>query len=170
MRLFAAVKPDKKTLDALVFMQEQMKKQGVYGSYAPLQNLHITVLFIGEYGMPGKALEAMKTVQFSPFETSVRGTGNFGDLYFADMKVSDNLFSYVRDLRAAFDEAGIPYDRKKFTPHITLLRRAGKPAARDLITVKSTQMTADRVYLMRSDRGERGMIYTAVGSVDAVKK
>ena len=165
MRLFVACKPDKKVLDALVFMQEQMKKQGVYGNYTPLSNLHITLSFIGEYDRPGKVLEAMKTVEFSPFDISVKGTGNFSDLYYAKMNVPDGLFTYVKDLRAAFDAAGIPYDKKKFTPHITLLRRANKPVTGN-ISSAGASMTADRVILMRSERGERGMIYSALGYVN----
>lgn len=168
MRLFIAVKPDRKTLDTLVMMQEKMKKQGVYGNYTSLQNLHITLAFIGDYDKPQKVLEAMKTVRFPPFELSVKGIGSFGELYFADMAVSDNLKEYVTDLRAALDKAGVPYDRKKFTPHITLLRRASKPVVRN-ISVQSEPMTADSVLLMRSDRGERGMIYTPVGSVSGEK-
>lgn len=163
MRLFAAIKPDSKTLAALALMQEQMKKQGVYGNYTPLSNIHITLSFIGEYGKPEKVLDAMKSVSFCPFELSLNGTGNFGDLYFAKMHVSDNLISYVKELRTAFDSAEIPYDKKKFTPHITLLRRGSKPPVMQNITVKPVTMTADRVYLMRSDRGCAGMIYTPLG-------
>ena len=142
-----------------------MKKQGVYGNYTPLSNLHLTLAFIGEYDRPGKVLEAMKNVPFSPFDLSVGGIGNFGDLYYAKMNVPDDLFSYVKDLRAAFEKAGIPYDKKRFTPHITLLRRANRPVDGN-ISAANTAVTADRVFLMRSDRGERGMIYTAVGSVN----
>ncbi len=163
MRLFVAVKPDNKTLYALSVIQEQMKRQGVRGNYSLCSNLHITLAFIGEYGDPVKVLDVMKTVKFSPFELSLHGTGNFNDLYFADMEISENMKAYVSALRAAFDKAGIPYDKKKFTPHITLLRRASKPVTRDIITVKNTRMTADRIYLMRSDRGENGMIYTPLG-------
>lgn len=163
MRLFVSVKPDNKTLYALSLMQEQMKKQGVRGNYSQSSNLHITLAFIGEYNDPSKALDVMKTVRFTPFTLTLCGVGNFDDLYFADIKISDNMKAYASALRAAFDRAGIPYDRKKFTPHITLLRRASKPVMRDIITVKNTKMTADRVYLMRSDRGENGMIYTPLG-------
>ncbi len=161
MRLFVAVKPDNKTLYALSLIQEQMKRQGVRGNYSPCSNLHITLAFIGEYGDPEKVLDVMKTVKFSPFELSLHGTGNFNDLYFVDMEISENMKAYVSALRVAFDKAGIPYDKKKFTPHITLLRRASKPVT--AVAVKNTRMTADRVYLMRSDRGENGMIYTPLG-------
>lgn len=65
------------------------------------------------------------------------------------------------------DAAGIPYDRKKFSPHITLIRKpecCGTDTAQDILAAltdtKEIRMTADHVSLMRSDRGEHGMIYT----------
>ena len=59
--------------------------------------------------------------------------------------------------------AQLQFDRKKFSPHITLLRRgAGRPA----IQVPDAVTEVDRVLLMRSDRGKQGMIYTEVGRID----
>ena len=165
MRLFIAIKPDNKTLLALTGIQEQIKKQGVYGNYTPYRNLHITLAFIGEYHDPKKALEAMKTVPFSPFAVSVKGIGSFGELHYADMEVSDDLKEYVKSLRSALDKAGIPYDKKSFTPHITLLRRASKPVSHN-ITVRPVSMTADSVILMKSERGDAGMIYSPLGYVN----
>lgn len=163
MRLFIAVKPDKKTLDSLISLQRQFKSQGVYGNYTPVSNLHITLAFIGEYQYPKKVTDAVKTVPFSPFELSVKGVGHFGELYYADVCVSENMKTYVKELRAALDQAGIPYDKKNFTPHITLLRRASRPASAG-ITEAPVKMTADRVYIMRSDRTPSGMKYTDIGS------
>ena len=164
MRLFIAIKPDNKTLMTRTGIQEQIKKQGVYGNYTPYPNLHITLAFIGEYPDPKKVLDAMKTVPFSSFALSVKGIGSFGELSYADMEISDNLKEYVKNLRAALDLAGIPYDKKSFTPHVTLIRRASKPVSRN-IQIKPHTAAADRVILMRSDRGAAGMIYTPVGSV-----
>ncbi|MBR6444724.1 MAG: RNA 2',3'-cyclic phosphodiesterase, partial [Firmicutes bacterium] len=61
-------------------------------------------------------------------------------------------------------DAGIPFDRKKFTPHITLIRRAkqvSKPSPRSRAAAGGTaEMTVDHISLMRSDRGKTGMVYT----------
>ena len=60
-------------------------------------------------------------------------------------------------MRHALAYDNIPFDRKKFSPHITLLRGGvGVPA----LTVPRAEMVVDHVSLMRSDRGKRGMIYT----------
>lgn len=163
MRLFAAIKPDNKTLLTLENLKEQIKKQGIRGNYTVQSNLHITLAFIGEYPDPSKVLDVMKNVPFSRFSITVNGTGNFGELYYADVSVSENLKTYVKELRQALGDAGIPYDKKCFSPHITLLRRANRPVA--AINVKPVEMKADRVILMRSDRTPSGMVYTPVGSV-----
>ncbi|MBQ1285483.1 MAG: RNA 2',3'-cyclic phosphodiesterase, partial [Lachnospiraceae bacterium] len=62
-----------------------------------------------------------------------------------------------------------PFDKKMFSPHITLVRR-GQLLREDAIAITKTPegaMHASRVSLMRSDRGKAGMIYTEVGAVEA---
>ena len=79
----------------------------------------------------------------------------------------------ARNLRCHFDlhkllaEAGIPYDRTRFKPHITLLRKAVFDRGVPGIVVPEASMTAEAMSLMRSDRGRNGMIYTELGRVPA---
>ena len=73
------------------------------------------------------------------------------------------LEGYVKRLRHALAEAGIPFDRKRFNPHITLLRRAElPPRARMDFAVPAATQRVERAVLMRSDRGRNGMIYTPI--------
>jgi len=91
------------------------------------------------------------------------GIGCFGDLWWAGLKPSAGLQGYVRQLRHALAQAGIPFDRKRFSPHITVLRRASVELSRlPGISVEEIGMLADHASLMRSDRGKRGMIYTEI--------
>ena len=60
---------------------------------------------------------------------------------------------------------GIPFDRKKFSPHITLVRKASFKGG-DKIPVTDApvgSMMVTRVSLMRSERGKNGMVYTEIG-------
>ena len=71
------------------------------------------------------------------------------------------LMSVVRRIRRALAESEIPFDRKRFSPHITLIRKAsGKMPG---IQVQPVTMTVSTISLMRSDRGRNGMIYTELG-------
>lgn len=81
------------------------------------------------------------------------------------MEDSAPLAAIVRRIRRALGDAGIPFDRKRFSPHITLIRRAdGRMPG---INVEKVEMTVSGISLMRSDRGRNGMIYTEIGIKEA---
>ncbi len=161
MRLFIAIASDKEIETALISMQDSLRRQGMRGNFTRPESLHLTLAFIGDYDDPDYVLDTMQSVPFRPFTLSLDGYGNFGDLWWAGIKKSDALMSYVRRLRHALADAGIPFDRKKFSPHITLVRKASF-IVRPALAVPATQMTASRISLFRSDRGKNGMIYTEI--------
>lgn len=161
MRLFIAINFDDNIRDVLAEMQESMRRQGVRGNYARMENLHLTLVFIGEYGDPDAVNEVLASVPLEPFRLVLRGYGSFGNLYWAGLEDSDRLSAYVKRLRRALAEKRIPFDRKIFSPHITLLRQASAGIPR--LRVPSAAMEVHRVSLMRSDRGKNGMIYTEIG-------
>ena len=160
MRLFVAIPFDDAMRAALASLQDQMRAQGIKGNYTPVENLHLTLAFIGDYPDP----DDVPLPDFTPFELKLSGYGSFGDLWWAGIEKSSPLEACVRRLRRQLAEAGIPFDRKAFSPHITLIRKAdGRPA----LTVPETAMNVDHISLMRSERGKRGMIYTELRRQDA---
>lgn len=165
MRLFLAINLSEPMKAALVDAQNEMYDRGIRGNYAPEENLHLTLAFIGEYPDAGPVLEALSAVSFSPFELRLEGMGCFGDLWWAGMRASAPLNALARRIRHALAENGIPFDRKRFSPHITLLRKAR--GAMPGIPVGSASMTVKAVSLMRSDRGKTGMLYTELGKLAA---
>ena len=167
MRLFIAIRLDDCIKDALIEVQSTLRANHVGGNYTKIENLHLTLAFIGEYGDPDRVLETMQTVPFEPIPIRLEGFGSFGDLYWCGLARQDRLTAYVKRLRRALAEAGIPFDRKRFSPHVTLLRKASFDRMPG-VTVPDASMTADAVSLMRSERGKSGMIYTELGSVEAI--
>ena len=165
MRLFIAVNLSDEMKDSLIRMQNALYDRGARGNYTPEENLHLTLAFIGEYPDAQPVLDALSAVAFRPFELSLEGMGRFGDLWWAGMRDSVPLTAVVRRLRRALAENGIPFDKKRFSPHITLLRKAS--GALPGIAPEPASMTVTALSLMRSDRGRNGMIYTELGSVEA---
>ena len=165
MRLFIAIKLSDELKTALISTRNAMYDRGVRGSYSPEENLHLTLAFIGEYPDAEAVMDALTAVTFAPFTLSLDGIGRFGDLWWAGVKDSASLTAAARRVRRALAENGIPFDRKRFLPHITLIRRAMREAAG--IRVAPLSMTVNSISLMRSDRGRNGMIYTELGSVEA---
>ena len=163
MRLFIAIQLSDSMKDALIHTQNAMFDHGVRGRYTGEENLHLTLAFIGEYPDAALVLEALSEVAFSPFDLTLEGLGCFGDLWWVGIQKSAPLDALVRRVRRALSESDIPFDRKRFSPHITLIRKAKgeMPGLR----FAPESMLVERISLMRSDRGKNGMIYTELGTV-----
>ena len=172
MRLFVAVQLDKKMKDALCAVQNEMHRRGVEGNYTRPENLHLTLAFIGDYPDPDTVLEAMEDLRFQPFDLELKGLGSFGELWWAGLEGSENLEALARQLRRTLAEAAIPFDRKSFRPHVTLIRQARyrNDPRLDSIAVPQARMTVERISLMLSTRGKNGMIYTELGGVPAASE
>ena len=165
MRLFIAVKLSDEMKDALLSVQHRLYTRGVRGRYTPEENLHLTLVFIGEYPEADLVMDALSAFSFTPFDLTLEGMGCFDDLLWAGTKESVPLTAAARRIRRALADRDIPFDRKRFSPHITLIRKAtGKIPG---IEVPAVSMTVDSVSLMRSDRGRSGMIYTEIGKIEA---
>ena len=165
MRLFVAVQLNHDIRESLLDVQNQWIRRGVRGNYTDPENLHLTLAFIGEYPNPEDVLDVIDSLTFQPFFLSLDGIGSFGDLWWVGLSESDALEVLVRRLRHALSDAGIPFDRKRFSPHITLIRKAAYHGKEKfpMIRIPLAGMTVERISLMRSDRGKHGMIYTELG-------
>ena len=166
MRLFVAAQFNEDILKELLKLQEYWYTLGMRGHFAPLPNLHLTLAFIGEYKDQDFVAETLETVKFSPFPLKLDGIGNFNDLYYAGILKNDEMSNLVKRVRRALADNNIPYDRKRFSPHITLIRNAlfdGKPENLTQRPPKG-EMIADSFTLMSSTRGKNGMIYTPIES------
>ena len=169
MRLFIAIQLDKNLKDALRGVQNELRRRGVEGNYTRPENLHLTLAFIGDYPDPDAVLDVMESVCFEPFLLRLSGLGAFGELWWAGLEADEELDMLARRLRRALSEKGIPFDRKAFRPHITLIRRPEykKDPQLGSLTIAEAGMKAEHMSLMLSTRGKSGMIYTELGSVSA---
>ena len=169
MRLFIAIKLNGRMKKQVREVQESFRRQGVRGNYTPEENLHITLAFIGEYGDPDGVLEAMENADFQPFSIIMDRVGCFDDLWWTGFADSEELNSLAGKVRRVLADAGVPYDRKKFKAHVTVLRkpRYDRQGRKIPVSFEPETMQVDRISLMRSVRGKNGMIYTELGAVYA---
>ena len=160
MRLFVAIELSEELKKAAVNVMHALKQGGVKGNYTPAQNLHVTMCFIGEVADSKPIEDALQTVKFKPFKLGFTEPGNFGDLIHIGIRGGQGIHNLASDIRKAFDAAGIDYDKKKFTPHMTIVRKAvGRPGK---IAVPGVDMMVKKVSLMRSDRVDGKMVYTEI--------
>ena len=165
MRLFIAINFNEEIRNALMDIQDAMMHMGIRGNYTKSENLHLTLAFIGDYPDQFQVKEVIDSISFEPFEITLDGVGSFGKLWWAGIQQSEQLRQLAKSLRHKLSEANIPFDRKKFSPHITLVRntdarlREGMPIE-EIERNNGTTMAVDHISLMRSDRGKHGMVYT----------
>lgn len=201
MRLFISIQLNDEMKHALRRIQHAMQSQGVQGNFTREENLHLTLAFIGEYPDPEDVLDVMEQIEFEPFDIRLDGVGSFGSLWWAGIDSvgedefdgseqgnGDALRNLAKHLRRGLADAGIPFDRKKFLPHITLVRKpqmrndrstnghggrnADGHSGRNLAIPEAVledlpmaEMLVEHVSLMRSERGKHGMIYTELGRI-----
>ena len=170
MRLFVAILLEPGMRKALCRLQDGLRRRGMEGNWTRPENLHLTLAFIGDYPDPDAVMETLGTLRFESFRLEPDGFGAFGELWWVGLAESRELEALVRRLRHALADAGIPFDRKPFRPHITLIRKPRFPQRAEPFSVGPPKagMTVERVSLMLSTRGRTGMIYTELGSVAAV--
>ena len=158
MRLFVAIALSEGLKKSITGTLHEMKKAGIRGSYVPTQNLHLTLAFIGECRDVDAVKNALALVSFKPFKLALSDMGTFGDLLWVGTKGGQGISGAARAVRDALDAAGIDYDRKKFTPHITIIRKLSgnwkqiKPPKGDMMVRK--------ISLMKSEQKDGKRVYT----------
>lgn len=94
----------------------------------PPENLHLTLVFLGEVGEPvlADAHAAFGKVRVSPFELRLSGLGMFGGAkarsVHAGVAPNPALAQLQAKVETAARTAGIPVPGRRFTPHVTLAR------------------------------------------------
>ncbi|MBO5598883.1 MAG: hypothetical protein J5943_09835 [Oribacterium sp.] len=80
MRLFIAINFNENMNYALLKMQNGLKRTGVKGSFTREENLHMTMVFIGENDDPRIIEKIMRNVSFKAFTIRVSGFRLFKDI------------------------------------------------------------------------------------------
>ena len=161
MRLFIAVNFDAEAKKELIKQIYYLKANSRYGNFTREENLHLTVAFIGEYRDIEAVKRAMNGITAEEFEIALKGCGNFGNLYWIGIEKEPALFKLVREVRAGLENEGIPFDRKQFSPHITVAREVVSDSQIKLMPERK-KTRVDAISLMRSDRINGKLTYTEI--------
>lgn len=181
MRLFIAINLNNEIKDYLMSAIGQLKKASAGGNFTHRENLHLTLVFLGELD-PGRVpaiKSAMDWASGEPFRLSFSGFGRFrrrggGDTHWAGVEKNQELIAIQKRLTAELDEAGFALEDREYSPHLTLGRevRLSDPAADiygELASVKK-EMSVSRISLMKSERIAGKLTYTEVYGSDLIQE
>jgi 2'-5' RNA ligase len=175
MRLFVAVNFDEATKSRLLAVQNRIKAQSARGNFPGLENLHLTLVFIGE-AAAALVPEIVSIVKNSlvplpgAFTVNLSRTGCFRrggkELWWVGPALDGSADPGIGTLAAirqrmgdGLDAAGIHHDRRPFKAHITLGREI-RPLAPIAPVEQRLCVPVTRVSLMQSERIRGALAYT----------
>jgi len=121
---------DKGILERLSEAQEKLRRTGADLKLVRLENIHITMRFLGniEPNIVDKIFNQMEQVSFTPFDVEIRGVGAFPKPQYVRVVWAGiqsgvkNLKDISGQLEPRLRSLGIKPDTKGFSPHITIAR------------------------------------------------
>jgi 2'-5' RNA ligase len=171
MRLFIAINFTDEIKDALCEATADLRDAALHGRYTSRDNLHLTLVFIGESGRADDIIEIMESVCEEAFAEPLRiafcGAGAFrgkrGDTHWIGVENTPELRKLAAALASGLRREGFTIERRKFTPHITIGREVTLPEGAR-VSVPMAGMDAESISLMRSDRAAGRPVYTEIAS------
>ncbi len=173
MRLFTAIDLPQEALLRLDRLVAALRPEALI-KWNPLDNLHITTKFIGEWpedriGELHAAL--LKVVARPPFQVDIRNLGWFPNeraprVLWAGVDGGDALKKLARDTDERLASLGIPEEIREFSPHLTLARiknpvplRGLRRKIEEMRNATIGQFQVSQFNLFRSDPGSNSSIY-----------
>lgn len=169
MRLFVALELPEAVRDSLARMVGGLP--GV--RWVPPSNYHLTLRFIGEVtSVEAEEVDiALAGIRAKPFELRLRGLGTFEKAgrvqsLHAVAERTPGLAHLQGKIETALQRAGLPAERRRFTPHVTLARTdlvpidklAGFVQAHNLF--RTEPVMVEHFVLFSSRLGKEMAVYT----------
>lgn len=163
MRIFIAIRFTEAFKASILDAQEGLKELGIRGNFTRPENLHLTLVFIGETDRIDDIKTAVASVRFDPFVITTGQLGCFNGrsrVLWMGIQGKEKMKTLALRLRKALDERGINYSHGPFQPHITLVRQ---PTETPLdIEVEDACMTIRDIVIMKSERINGRLVYTII--------
>lgn len=167
MRIFTAIEFDGEVITKISELQKEIRSDGVSGNFTNPENLHLTLKFLGEVEPSGinrlkSALEnaAEKSL---PFEIAADNCGFFtsrGEKTVWLGMSGDGLSQLAENVDSRFAQIGFERENRKFTPHVTLVRRADFDSAFiSRLDVRDIKFRVDFATLFESRRDAGKLLY-----------
>jgi 2'-5' RNA ligase len=180
LRTFIAVDPGKPIRDRIVALQENLARTGTEVKWVEHENLHVTLLFLGEVDErsvpPVCRVVAECTQRQPPFAMSVETAGCFPTprrprvLWVGVGEGTQRLCALHDGLEPPLLDLGCyRREERKYTPHITMGRvKSDRPTDKLAAALakqtgwKGGEITVGEVLVMSSELTPKGPLYTVL--------
>ena len=168
MRLFIAINFPAETRAALAKIRDNLKASAVRGNFTFDENLHLTLVFLGECDIP--QTEAIKVILgetvFPEFTLTLEKIGYFkrngGNTWWVGLKENSALSALHTDLSKRLKQNGFMIEDRKYSPHVTLGREVKTSAGFVLPEVPQVSFCVQNIDLMKSEHINGKLTYTKI--------
>lgn len=118
MRLFIAINFNFEVKNSLAQVIQGLKRHAVKGNFTRIDNLHLTLVFIGETTKVNLVKEAMNSINAGPFNLIISGFGSFpregGNIYWVGVEENAKLRNIYGKLADKLSQSGFCIVKKNF--------------------------------------------------------
>lgn len=177
MRAFISVNLSPIVVEAVAALQERLRPRLNGYRWTRAANCHLTLKFLGDIQPETVPLIDQSLIPIAqraaPFTIQLAGLGCFPPksspsiLWVGVTQGAEVLKTLEIDIRGALQTAGIDFDRKPFSPHLTIARairgrETAKRPSPDEQHLRVAELRVESFHLMQSDLHSRGAVYTVV--------
>ncbi len=178
IRTFIALEIPENALSQILLIREKCLGNLKNVKWEPKEKLHLTLKFIGDTRLEllNKYSEAIEKIaaDHSIFELNFTEFGIFKNpkeprIFWAGLNESPKLFDIVNNIETAFLEFGFEKEKRKFKPHITLLRFRGHEDVEKILSltyekISEINFVANRITFYESKLLQSGSVYKSIQS------
>ncbi|MCL2807094.1 MAG: RNA 2',3'-cyclic phosphodiesterase [Coriobacteriia bacterium] len=171
MRLFIAIDLPGELKEELWHMATSLRHQAEQARLVPLQNFHLTLLFIGETKRINEACDILHLPSsfHAPFELALEGIGSFkqprGRTWWVGIQENTALLRLQNELDSLYRSAGFDIEKRAYHPHITIAR--GVSASMPMVlTAPQRTIEVSSISLFKSSFEAKNVSYTIIDSFD----
>lgn len=166
MKLFISISFDEQSKETLHNHMKLLFEKCDSGSFTKKENIHLTLVYIGETTQIGAVVEILDEIEAQEFQLELSSGGAFkrsgGDIYWLGIEKTPELVRLQKLMYRNLFRKGVIREKNDFKPHLTV--------SRDTVIDKVSVPTSDielkipvkRISLMKCETGREGNIYTEV--------
>jgi len=152
MRLFIGIKPDKKALLVIQGLIKKLQSQGITGNYTDVNNIHMTLVFIGEVTEEKMFKNIMDRINHPQFSFRISKLKCFKDMIILEIIKTKELEILQEKITIEMAKQGYNIEKRNFYPHITLVRKAKEKIEIDMEI--NSEVKSFELYLSQRIQGK----------------
>lgn len=156
MRMFIGIKLSD-CYNQIIDIQNKFKKSGFIGNYTLPNNIHLTLLFLGELNFKefDNVKSALNKIKYPNFNIYLDKVKNFKDMLIVELRKNKELMLLHSIIKEELTKENIYIDRRLYYPHITLVRKTDNKYDEQIFLVHNVK----EIILFSSERINKRLTY-----------